>query len=261
MTRGYILNEINEIGSCGNVIMSYYVTWKVSGGITSQKWGPLTEFYNTLDEIEKCEPNTSGELPIERLIFYSQAQCFVYTRNPLWNCVEDLSEDSHVSETVPYITYDGKFGRIAEEKYCKNGVTQKERIFHVSEFMVGDWIYLKNLDCNTRVIQIRSTSTPALDTETLFPVLEENIGGIPLTDEILSKNGFEYHDENAKFFWDTWTDGDIMLRKKDDGSFMLVSVSDYDDEDVNETCFVIHYVHELQHIMRLGNCSGTIEFV
>lgn len=37
-------------------------------------------------------------------------------KNPLWDCVNMNSEDSHIMTTVPYIAEDGWFGKIITER-------------------------------------------------------------------------------------------------------------------------------------------------
>lgn len=81
---------------------------------------------------------------------------------------------------------------------------------------------------------------------------------IPLTPEILERNGWEYNDEDAKFAADTWSGGGLMLQQTDEG-FMIVAISDYDDEDTNRTPFTLRYVHQLQHALRLCNIEKEIE--
>ena len=82
---------------------------------------------------------------------------------------------------------------------------------------------------------------------------------IPLTKEILKKNGWEYNDEEAKFFPQTWVGGGLMLQGADDDGYRIVVTSDYDDEDTNDTPFVLLYVHELQHALRLRRIEKEIE--
>lgn len=80
--------------------------------------------------------------------------------------------------------------------------------------------------------------------------IDESVVGIPLTTEILKMNGWIYNDEEAKYAPETWVGNNLMLNE-DNGRFRIVVVSDYDDEDTNNTPFVIQYVHELQHALRL----------
>lgn len=82
---------------------------------------------------------------------------------------------------------------------------------------------------------------------------------IPLTEEILRKNGWEYHDENAMLFPQTWVGDGLILQGTDDCGYRIVVPSDYDDQDTTETSFVLLYVHELQHALRLRRIEKEIE--
>ena len=80
--------------------------------------------------------------------------------------------------------------------------------------------------------------------------IDEGIVGIPLTTEILKMNDWIYNDKEAKYAPETWTGNNLMLHE-DNGRYRIVVTSDYDDEDTNNTPFIIQYVHELQHALRL----------
>lgn len=80
---------------------------------------------------------------------------------------------------------------------------------------------------------------------------------IPLTAEILEKNGWKWHVADAKFFSETWV-GSLLLRKQGE-AFRILAVSDYDDEDTNNTPFTIRYVHELQQLLRIGGIEKEVE--
>lgn len=82
---------------------------------------------------------------------------------------------------------------------------------------------------------------------------------IPLTEEILKKNGWEYNNEKAKFFPCTWVAGGLKLQEEYGGGYRIVVTSEYDDEDTNRTPFVLLYVHELQHALRLRHVEREIE--
>lgn len=81
---------------------------------------------------------------------------------------------------------------------------------------------------------------------------------IDITDNILRKNGWEYNGDDAKFAPGTWTGGGLMLQRENDG-YRIVVTSDYDDEDTNGTPFVLHYIHELQHALRMRGIEKEIE--
>ena len=112
MKAEYILQQIDDFKSAGNNVYGFYVTYRHTDNINSQKWGKIQNFKSVLDEIQKAPACIQEELPITRLIIYAYDQCMVFTENPMWNCVEDDSEDSHVEVIVPYIAEDGWFGKI-----------------------------------------------------------------------------------------------------------------------------------------------------
>lgn len=143
-----------------------------------------------------------------------------------------------------------------------------------TELMVGDWVcYCKANAYITQVREIRSTSDGEDDyicclrdardpLKKKCPADEFNteiLSPIPLTEEILRKNGWEYDDEEEKFAPCTWSGGGLMLQGADDRGYRIVVTSDYDDEDTNSTPFVLLYVHELQHALRLRRIEKEIE--
>lgn len=143
-----------------------------------------------------------------------------------------------------------------------------------TELMIGDWVcYSKANVYATQVRSIRCTSDGDLGYIHCFrdnrdPLKEkyetddfntEILSPIPLTEEILRKNGWEYNDEDAKFFPQTWVGGGLKLQGADDCGYRIVVTSDYDDEDTNSTPFILLYVHELQHALRLRRIRKVIK--
>lgn len=124
------------------------------------------------------------------------------------------------------------------------------------DLMVGDWVRIKMSQHNTKVTNIDANN---VYTEVAFPIRYDEIEPIPLTAEILEKNGWVYNNEDEKFFPQTWVGGGLMLQGADDCGYRIVVTSDYDDEDTNNTPFVIIYVHELQHALRLRRIKKEIE--
>ena len=123
----------------------------------------------------------------------------------------------------------------------------------VKELMIGDWMY--NCIANIRFqIYPQFFSQWYNRTEQFMATIQP----ISLTPEILEKNGWEYNDEDAKFFPKTWVGGGLKLHGTDDGGYRIVVTSDYDDEDTNDTPFIILYVHELQHALRLCRIEKEI---
>lgn len=114
-----------------------------------------------------------------------------------------------------------------------------------NELMVGDWVFLFDetpvkVDCigNAEVYLTEPKGQHELD----WNVTYEHIKPIPLTPEILEKNGFRDIDkgENCDGF-------DIYWRNGNDGY------------SINMQDLHLHYVHELQHALRLCGISKEIE--
>jgi hypothetical protein len=120
MKKEQFLETIGEFRAARNDIYAYYVTYKDTDNITSQKWGKINELEGVLSEIETVPACIVGELPIERLIVYADEQCLAFTMNPKWDCVNEESEDSHFTVIVPYIGKDGWFGEIVRKEYGTN---------------------------------------------------------------------------------------------------------------------------------------------
>ncbi len=118
MKREYLEKEIEDFEKLGNRdVYGFYVTYNVSENSKSQKWGFIGEFDKVLSEIEACQTCIDGELPIERLIIFGNmssgsSDCLVFSKNLLWDCVNDESELSHTEVVVPMIASDGTFGKI-----------------------------------------------------------------------------------------------------------------------------------------------------
>jgi hypothetical protein len=120
MKSEHIKKSIKEYESYGNKVYGFYVTYKETENITCQRWGKMEEFDKILSEIESSQMCIQGELPVEKFIIYSgeqyRWQCLVFIKNPLWDCVNMDSEDSHTNVVVPYIAEDGWFGKIITER-------------------------------------------------------------------------------------------------------------------------------------------------
>lgn len=143
-----------------------------------------------------------------------------------------------------------------------------------TELMIGDWVcYCQANAYATQVREIRSTPDGGEGyicclrderdpLKEKYPADEFNteiLSPIPLTEEILKKNGWVYNGEDEKFFPQTWVGGGLKLQGADDCGYRIVVTSDYDDEDTNSTPFILLYVHELQHALRLRRIKKEIE--
>ena len=115
------------------------------------------------------------------------------------------------------------------------------------ELMQFDWVCLENDPTPRQVDWIRSGEVGLYWNKIVTPPY---IKPIPLTPEILEKSGFEYINDE----YGCWLLGKIELREREpyNGLFEVeISIS-------GETVF-LHYVHELQHALRL--CGITREII
>lgn len=136
-----------------------------------------------------------------------------------------------------------------------------------TELMVRDWVLYKGEPYQIRQLGIFGKNRDGEDYPAVCVgkpngiglILERNkIEPIPLVPEILEKNGWIYNDEDEKFSPKTWVGGGLMLQGAEDCGYCIVVTSDYDDEDTNNTPFIILYVHELQHALRLRRIKKEI---
>lgn len=137
-----------------------------------------------------------------------------------------------------------------------------------TELMIGDWVLYEGEPYQIRQLGIYGVDRDGEDYPAVCVgkptgiglIVERNkIESIPLTPEILEKNGWEYNGDDTKFFPQTWVGGGLKLQSADDGGYRIVVTSDYDDEDTNSTPFILHYVYELQHALRLRRIEKEIE--
>lgn len=124
-----------------------------------------------------------------------------------------------------------------------------------AELMIGDWVYRP--DCYDQVKEIRQNGIIGLDSLRGLIGFSE-IEPIPLTAEILEKNGFVYKEAektcatDAFHLW--WLDGSIFTL--DDDSWWR-QIKD-GKLRVKFGGFPLKYVHELQHALRLCNIEKEI---
>lgn len=119
------------------------------------------------------------------------------------------------------------------------------------DLMVGDWVYVvRGYDKHHTIEKIKGVIA---DEDEPYPVTIStgetvslnDIKPIPLTSDILVKNGFEKFTESQTNF--DYTDNDIHLEYWiGDGVFRYYTAE-------------IHYVHQLQHLMRLFGIEREIE--
>lgn len=124
-----------------------------------------------------------------------------------------------------------------------------ERNLHISELSVGDWVMVKG-----KTVKVESLGKVRDYVEIEGDLALSHIKvvqPIPITPEILEKNGFA----------EVW--GDFLSTHK--GAFLHIEM--YEDRyqlevPDNGRIFLacgVHYVHELQHALRLAGIDKEIE--
>jgi len=131
-----------------------------------------------------------------------------------------------------------------------------------NELMIGDIVQINCFDKSTITIKVTTITNVEITGVTEDGHSHwcgiKNVQPISLSTEILEKNGWSYNDEDAKFAPETWSGGGLTLQGHEDSGFMIMATSDYDDEDTNHTPFILNYVHELQHALKLRRLSKEI---
>lgn len=142
-----------------------------------------------------------------------------------------------------------------------------------NELMIGDFVTFKDCQNDEEILVIKiwhlSQEGNALvfidDSKALDEIaIDDEIVGIPLTPEILEKNGFEKFDFmniKGQHQWSFWID--ILT------SVSLWCKNLYDnptegwmlrlESSLASCCIKIEYAHELQHALRLCGIDKTIE--
>lgn len=133
------------------------------------------------------------------------------------------------------------------------------------QLMRGNWLYYRG-PFNAFAFRVEQITKKKVgyhaqpgDNRIYYLRLNEEVKPIPLDARQLEKNGWKFNGEDAKFAPCTWTGDGLMLKQEPDGDgFRIVVTSDYDDEDINRTPFVLHYLHDLQNALHLRGIKKEI---
>lgn len=112
--------------------------------------------------------------------------------------------------------------------------------------MIGDWVMLKLMQYPTVVTDIFDG---CIYTKAVYPLRYDDIEPIPLTKEILEKNGFEEFDG-----WYIYIPENTGIEIAWLGTILKIG-----GECGNLELPTIEYVHQLQHALRLCGLEKEIE--
>ena len=117
----------------------------------------------------------------------------------------------------------------------------------VTDLMLGDWIedgYKKSQVTSITCDGIVETTAAISNIEVVDP--------IPLTEDILVKNGWDFRDRQYAIECKEDKLGIVELSRDKDGYYWSINWDEYQ-------IIRIHYVHELQHILRMCGIEKEIE--
>lgn len=114
------------------------------------------------------------------------------------------------------------------------------------DLMIGDWAYIKDYPIIARAMQVKK--------EHFVRSLVE-FEPIPLTTEILDKNGFGFVDTSNEYYSSVWTGWWILegleLGCCDNSKFPVFF-------NIADTNVKVNYVHELQHALKICGIKKEI---
>lgn len=147
------------------------------------------------------------------------------------------------------------------------------------ELMLGDWVYMKaHRGFDSQYIKVETIPDSSSDTHYghigAYPISEDmdfrdiedsNLEPIPLTPEILEKNGFTYCKSDGGFYLHTtisygnWDVDVVLFDVTDEYRNNQLHISSPDDSYIAIHLMECNHVHELQHALRLCGIEKEIE--
>ena len=121
-----------------------------------------------------------------------------------------------------------------------------------NELMLGDWVYssFSDIPCEVQYLELRESGYGSVKTSNVDGIKDiVSLYPIPLTPEILEKNGFVNYEEDEENFHNE----DCVFIKQNLGGYGACL------DKIRTISGIFHYVHELQHALRLCGIEKTIE--
>ena len=133
----------------------------------------------------------------------------------------------------------------------------------IRELSIGDWV---RYDRGTDAVQImgiyvRNNQECVVMSDSYFPDgvigFVECIKPIPLTREILEKNGFVKKNYDNGKMWDWWCDNVLVRKYADEDIYRFIVV--FNSKHYTTMMVVGKHTHQLQHALRLAGIGKEIE--
>ena len=131
---------------------------------------------------------------------------------------------------------------------------------NAKELMIGDWVTNKYQERIFQVLNVGENHVGEKHCDGMIEGHKEQyLDPVPLTPEILEKNGFTTRDKGRKYM------GYMMYFLYDDEDHCLLGVKWYVKENMAEISLqtapyyvIIKYVHQLQHALRICEINREI---
>lgn len=135
----------------------------------------------------------------------------------------------------------------------------------ISELSIGDWVRHTFYEENLQIARIDGESERLVSTSRkakekgLMSVIShlDHYEPIPLTSEILEKNGFDKKNYDNGKMWDWWCDNVLVRKYADEDIYRFIVV--LNSKHYTTTMVVGKHTHQLQHALRLAGVEKEIE--
>ena len=124
-----------------------------------------------------------------------------------------------------------------------------------NEIQIGDWVYstFSKLPCKVTYLKLHESGYASVETTNVVGVKDiASLVPIPITPEILEKNGFIHYTVTDFYMWKEESSEPIHLDNYNENGWRLRINCD------NIPC-ECKYVHQLQHALKLCGIEKTIE--
>lgn len=128
----------------------------------------------------------------------------------------------------------------------------------VNDLMIGDWVQIPAF--NNRTAKVTNIYANTIWTDVVCSLLEKDFEPVLLTEEILERNGFESSGYYGSNTYELGQSGKYVVFGYPGNIDICVKyeVVDYGEDDLM-AIITIHYVHELQHFLKLCGINKDIK--
>lgn len=130
-------------------------------------------------------------------------------------------------------------------------MTQEQNSMRIEDLSIGDWVMYRDREWQVCSLYKFTEEVGLWRKDSQFCEYVSDLHPIPLTPEILEKNGWKEIVRNIKY--QTWAKGDIYILKYSAEERYCLFMRRY------EMKFSLYHTHQLQHALRLAGVGNEIE--